>query len=125
MNDLFTFLSSSIQVIHVDAYQRLPHQVYCGRANPYYKFKESPLSNPIALPSENQRNKVCDAYGLYLIDKIENSDQAIMTELMKLRELYCKHGKLDLVCWCAPKRCHCDTIKHIMDTSMDTAIRNV
>ncbi len=32
-------------------------------------------------------------------------------ELVRLLSLYKVHGKLELFCWCTPKRCHAETIQ--------------
>jgi len=32
--------------------------------------------------------------------------------LQSLVRIYERHGRLRLWCWCAPKRCHAETIKH-------------
>ena len=36
-------------------------------------------------------------------------------ELDRLRALHEKHGKLTLVCWCAPKPCHAEVIKEVLE----------
>ncbi|WP_068768630.1 DUF4326 domain-containing protein [Termitidicoccus mucosus] len=34
-----------------------------------------------------------------------------------------KHGNLRLHCWCAPKRCHAETIKACLETKLTDGIR--
>lgn len=60
--------------------------VYCGRGSPY--------GNPYIMKSEVYRDYVCDMFEKNILPTLDVS---------KLR------GK-DLVCFCAPKRCHCDVI---------------
>jgi hypothetical protein len=62
--------------------------VFCGRGSPY--------GNPYVMKSKSdaERNYVCDAFEKYILPNLDVS---------ALR------GK-DLVCFCAPKRCHCDAI---------------
>ena len=35
-------------------------------------------------------------------------------ELVRLLSLYQVHGKLELFCWCTPKRCHAESIIKIL-----------
>ena len=68
--------------------------VYIGRG--------SPFGNPFRMNNESERDSVCDKYedclmaNPELLSRVEN----------ELR------GK-DLVCWCAPKRCHGDLLLRI------------
>lgn len=52
--------------------------------------------------SDEERNRVCDAYEKWLQERPAMIDRA-------KREL---RGK-DLACWCAPKRCHAETLLRI------------
>jgi hypothetical protein len=60
--------------------------VYCGRGSPW--------GNPYKMYREAERNLVCD-----LFEK----------EILPTLDVSSLKGK-DLVCFCAPKRCHCDAI---------------
>lgn len=60
--------------------------VYCGRPSPY--------GNPFTMHFEEMRDEVCDRF---------EKERLPVLDVSHLR------GK-DLVCWCAPKRCHCDSI---------------
>jgi hypothetical protein len=74
---------------------RIPEDaVYVGRPTVF--------GNPFLMHGESDRDRVCDAYEehIYLHREI--------CERVK-REL---RGK-DLVCFCAPKRCHADTLLRI------------
>ncbi len=71
------------------------------------------LGNPYYLGCESRRDWVCNKYYEWLTAKIvAHEDQ--LNELDRLRKLYKKHGKLRLFCWCAPKRCHAETIKQLI-----------
>ena len=52
--------------------------------------------------SDKERDRVCDAYEKWLQERPAMIDRA-------KREL---RGK-DLACWCAPKRCHAETLLRI------------
>jgi hypothetical protein len=58
--------------------------------------------NPFVMHSESQRNAVCEKFEAY-IEAHPELKPAIREELQ---------GK-DLVCWCAPKRCHAKTLMRI------------
>ncbi|KKN71959.1 hypothetical protein LCGC14_0416050 [marine sediment metagenome] len=74
--------------------------------------RESPLGNPFPMGGVNTRDVVCDKYATWL-KNLTSSGPAVkvLDELLRLQELYKKHGKLRLFCWCAPKRCHAETIR--------------
>ena len=72
--------------------------VYCGRPSVY--------GNPFYMKDESMRDEVCDKYKAW----IYSEKQTWLRERMKT-ELA---GK-DLICWCSPKRCHCETIREIVE----------
>jgi len=64
-----------------------PGAVYCGRGSPW--------GNPFHLNGNStNRNEICDRYEREILP---NLDVTVL------------RGK-DLVCFCAPKRCHCDAL---------------
>ena len=65
--------------------------------------------NPYYMNGEGQRNEVCDLYEEYF-SKRRRDDEAFERQIAELCALYLKHGRLNLFCWCAPKRCHAETI---------------
>jgi hypothetical protein len=60
--------------------------VYVGRGTPW--------GNPFVMFAEHQRDTVCDKF------------EEVTLPNLDVRAL---RGK-DLVCWCAPKRCHADAL---------------
>lgn len=60
--------------------------VYCGRGSPY--------GNPFVMGRDGDRDTVCDRFEI---------------EVLPTLNVSALRGK-DLVCFCAPKRCHCDPI---------------
>lgn len=60
--------------------------VYCGRGSLY--------GNPFIMKNETERDLVCDRFEKEILPNLDVS---------------ALKGK-DLVCYCAPKRCHCDSI---------------
>lgn len=68
--------------------------------------RTSPLGNPFVMRNEAERDSVCDRYHQHFAHSLVHS--VFMDEL---RERVQRGEKLALECWCAPKRCHADTIK--------------
>ena len=74
----------------------------------------SPLGNPFYMKkfeSEVRREHVCWEYDMYFHRMVNNNIHDIVVELERLLSIYQKYGKLELFCWCYPKKCHAETIK--------------
>lgn len=71
-------------------------------AGAVYVGRPSPFGNPFPMRAESDRDAVCNFYEAWL------QKNPALIERAK-REL---RGK-DLVCWCAPLRCHADTLLRI------------
>lgn len=88
-----------------------------GRVNDVgavYVGRPSPLGNPFAMRSEAQRAEVCEKYATWFAHKVAINDPRVMNELRRLYRL-AQQGDLTLGCYCAPKRCHAETIKNFLD----------
>ena len=86
-----------------------------------YDFKidrSSPLGNPFYMDSEVYRSKVCDDYENYFAEMMLNN-HSMIAEVDKMKEALKKHGQLRLFCWCAPKRCHGETIVRYLEENTD------
>lgn len=75
----------------------------------------SALGNKFIMYNESERDKVCDEYKVWF-DNITNplndykyTEERI--ELLRFISLYQEYGKLNLFCFCAPKRCHTETVR--------------
>lgn len=79
-------------------------------AGAVYIGRPSKFGNPFAMKSEAQRDDVCDRYRAWLLAQ-PKLVAAARSELA---------GK-DLVCWCAPRRCHGDTLLEIANTQPEGA----
>ena len=73
------------------------------------------LGNPYYMNTESERDLVCEKYKLWIYQKLLQKDKAVIDELNRIIKIYKKHNKLRLFCWCAPKRCHAETIKEIIE----------
>lgn len=100
--------------------------------------RASILGNPFHMPNESQRDRVCDLYERYFTVLIRRDTLGFlslpseylpqykklgfvdfriqfMNELYRLYKIAKTYGKLRLFCWCAPKRCHAETIKTFLE----------
>jgi len=91
-----------------------PNHIYCGRG--------SALGNPFPMSSESQRDEVCDKYEEYFNEQVNILKNEPM--LKQLRVIYTQavKGNVNLGCFCAPKRCHCDTIKAFIEEQLEAII---
>jgi hypothetical protein len=87
--------------------------IYCGRG--------SFLGNPFVLRHPKDRDWVCDQYAAWMPEMVSKRDNAqsrgMYNQLLKIQEASII-GDVMLVCYCAPKRCHCETIKSYIEEKM-------
>jgi hypothetical protein len=74
--------------------------------------RSSPVGNPYEIGRDGNRDQVCDKYEREF-ERLRNIP-FFEAYLQSLVRIYKRHGRLRLWCWCAPKRCHVETIKHWM-----------
>ncbi len=82
-----------------------------------YIGRGSPLGNPFVMKNESDRNRVCDQYQVWFEQQVTSNNVVVMNELRRLYKL-AKRGDLVLGCFCAPKRCHGETIKRFLEQFM-------
>lgn len=86
---------------------------YCGRPNSYKNVGAnlSILGNPYFMKTESDRDDVCDKYETYFHNRLQTDPE------FKSKVLSILSSETDVVlgCYCAPKRCHCDTIKAYLE----------
>ena len=73
------------------------------------------LGNPFVLDKESDRDLVCDLYE----DWFKEQARVFKPEILRLLSIYKEFGKLRLFCWCAPKRCHANTIRTAIMKEME------
>ncbi len=85
------------------------------KPNKPYDFRvdrKSILGNPFVLNRINKRDYVCDKYQKYFDIYIQiKPNSTFVSTLQELLSTYQQYNKLRLFCWCAPLRCHGETIK--------------
>lgn len=82
--------------------------------NEPWEFKvdrTSPIGNPFYMASEDKRDEVCDKYEVYFNKQIETNSE-FKAYAYKILSALKTYKKVALYCWCAPKRCHAETIKN-------------
>jgi hypothetical protein len=67
------------------------------------------LGNPFYLKAESERDVICEKYAQWFKAAVV-SDVRVKAELDRLTDIYRTHEKLNLFCWCVPKRCHAEVI---------------
>lgn len=96
-------MSYSIKVGHVNQYGKSDRMengkviIYAGRP--------STLSNPFFLESENDRDRVINCFKEERLPLLRNELVGLDSQLDRI-----KAKELVLVCYCTPKRCHCNEI---------------
>lgn len=92
--------------------------VWVGRQNGRWGLRCSPLHNPFRVGKSPwngasfllTRTEAVALYRMYFRDRGGSEEE----ELDRLRSLYQKHGRLTLVCACAPKPCHAEEIRRVL-----------
>jgi hypothetical protein len=79
--------------------------------------RRTPVGNPFPLNDESLRDEVCDKYDVWFNNK-GLKDPKVVAYLNSLRLYLAEHKKIILLCWCAPKRCHGETIKKWLETNV-------
>jgi Domain of unknown function (DUF4326) len=75
------------------------------------------LGNPTKLHREADREKSIESYKTWLTEQIETKDKAVCHALNQIF-LAAKRGEVELECFCHPKACHADVIKHVVEEKL-------
>lgn len=76
--------------------------VYVGRG--------SPLGNPFVMHNESMRDEVCNKFETLFTKEKRVDGSPIRKELKVLLQRMLNGEKLNLQCFCKPRRCHADTL---------------
>lgn len=76
-----------------------PNAIYIGRGSKW--------DNPFVMGQDGNRDEVCEKFNVYIKEQIKS-------EKITLKEIAELHGK-DLVCYCAPLRCHGHSLAKIAE----------
>lgn len=102
-----------IKIIRVPQIERFTQLGYaCFRID-----RTTVVGNPFPMhnKSQEERDRVCDAYQEYFNKKVaDKTDKAFMDYLRVIYKAT-QSGPVALACWCAPLRCHGETIKAFIE----------
>ena len=111
-----------IRIVNLKNYKKVPGEILIKID------RSSAIGNPFYMSDESLRDKVCDDYqdyfdgilGIYLNtdNKLSDHDLEFVIELNDIIKLS-KTNNIALGCWCAPKRCHGETIKRYIDALVE------
>lgn len=96
-----------IKVVNLKSYPLSPPYLLIKVGRP------SPLGNPFIMHTEADRDKVCDLYEQWVRQQIAEKNSAVCNELNRIYKLAKTHP-IALGCFCAPKRCHAETIRQLL-----------
>ena len=80
-----------------------------------YIGRPSPLGNPFLIGKDGTRDEVIEKYRFWLPKNLK-SDTRIRREFQSIKKLS-EEGDVNLICWCAPEKCHGDIIKELIEES--------
>ena len=84
--------------------------IYIGRGNKHNKG--SVLGNPFKMKHEGDRDRVVHQYHQWLEQHFQQDPNGLVCQEVHRIANQVKRGRnVNLVCWCAPKRCHGDIVK--------------
>ena len=87
--------------------------------NDVYIGRGSPLGNPyVIIKGLRTRDKVCDDYNIYFNQQMSIPNSKIRLEVERLLGLVKQGIDLQLMCFCAPHRCHGDIIKKYIEEKL-------
>jgi hypothetical protein len=73
------------------------------------------LGNPTPLGSERQRPETLRVYSAWLRAQYATPGSAVNVAVTRLAARHRAGERIALQCWCAPKRCHADYIKQLVE----------
>jgi len=107
-----------IRVVNKHNHKPTELDVYVGRGsvlgNPYSSIQSVETKAEFICES---REEAIRQFSFYLKQKIDNKDKSVCDELNKIW-LMAHKGDVNLVCYCAPKSCHANTIKNIIESKL-------
>jgi Domain of unknown function (DUF4326) len=118
-----------LKVVHIKSHVTPGwDRLYCGRPG---KGEVGTFGNPFAANVDHSnRDEVCDKFEVYMRSVIESKGEGSESSMMLyqgLRSLYkrIKAGeRIELACFCAPKRCHCESIKNFIEEKISLLNEN-
>lgn len=110
--------AASMKITIVNArtdYKALYSGEYVGRSSPSNPGRSSVLGNPFKIGIHGTREECVEQYERWLREQIRSGNTGILNELARLSSIAYQGKELVLVCWCAPKACHGDVVKRVIE----------
>ena len=102
-----------INVVNKRKHKSTPNDFYAGRpsvlGNPYSHIPKGTLAKYVVKSREESISKHREDF----YNRIE-TDKSLKGEVSKLVNHLKENGEINLICFCAPLSCHCDTIKEYL-----------
>jgi hypothetical protein len=98
-----------VEIVNIHHKPTEPY-IYCGRG--------SPVGNPhiMRINTRTERALVCDACAVTFAKWVESGKPKVMGHLRDIwRKGRTQQNVVRLGCYCAPHRCHCETIKQFIE----------
>lgn len=73
----------------------------------------SPLGNPFHMRNELGRDKCLSEYDSFLSAQVARRNPDIIRALTEIGAI-AEREPVVLMCWCFPKRCHCETVRRFV-----------
>lgn len=90
--------------------------------------RRTPLGNPFSITNESTRDLACELYAAYFLKTydrerrlLDDYDPTSLPFFSLLTDIFSKaeFGDVYLACWCAPKRCHGETIQAVINYAIE------
>lgn len=108
------FIKTNIKVVNIKNHIPTEYDFYIGRPSVLgniYSHKKQSIADILV----DSRDEAVESYKEHFYKRILSDDKDFKNELNKLYYFYKEHHKLNLCCWCYPKRCHGEVIKEYLD----------
>ena len=90
------------------------HSVFGAQPWDFRVDRGSPVGNPYEMKYEDHRDWVCDMFEA-TFDDLMKTKVGFREYIEEMIAAYQQYGTLRLWCWCAPKRCHAETIRNYIE----------
>lgn len=87
-------------------------KIYIGRKS--YAQKGSLLANKFKIGRDGNRDEVVEKYRRWLWNEYKKKGE-VYKELWRIANKVKKGEKVQLMCWCAPYKCHGDVVKRCIE----------
>lgn len=86
----------------------------------FYVGRGSPLGNPFKVKPHgpHERGETIPLYEQHLRERISAGDPNVRAELNRIYQHAREHDETLLMCYCAPRACHADIIKKIIEEKL-------